>query len=165
MELRSLRSLRHWRPAAGNVSLRKIKTEEKHMENCINKLFELFSSQLELQNVTFFQDPSQDASKRAPGAFLKGCEKGLQHRTLWRSIFHGFRISNTQQCKKKNNSAYVYFLHKLGVCNVYAVHSLCLSYVCRKYDFSSKTYLKMTSKSSQKPLKTLLKMVLRWYLC
>ena len=46
-------------------------------------------SQLGLQN---FKDPSQDGQKRARGAFLKGTEKGLQHRRLLRSIFHGFWV-------------------------------------------------------------------------
>jgi len=38
----------------------------------------------------FSQDPAQEASKRPPGAFLKGVKKRLQHRRLLRSIFHRF---------------------------------------------------------------------------
>ena len=38
----------------------------------------------------FFQDPLQEASRRPPGAFLKGVKKRLQHRRQLSSIFHRF---------------------------------------------------------------------------
>ena len=38
----------------------------------------------------FSKDPTQEASKRSPGAFFKGVKKRPQHRKLLRSIFHRF---------------------------------------------------------------------------